>query len=177
MIEHVLRAWVTSRVQHVLIVLRRDDQRLREACREWPVSLVCPEHDPLDMKASLQAGMDYLRQHFEPADTDGVCIAPADLPSLSSELIDQLLAATAFPAVSIPYFAGQSGHPVVLPWSLADELDQLADNEGLDVLLARQPQTRLQLPGHLAPRDIDTPQEYRAALRALGADRPPDRQR
>ncbi len=165
-IEHVLSAWTNSRVHHTLIVIRRSDTELLAACQGWPVAILQPEFDPPDMKSSLQAGIAHLRECYAPRPDDGLCVAPADLPTLSAALIDQVIAACELPSVTIPYFGGKAGHPVILPWKLTSEVFLLAENQGLDALLARQPQFELHLPPQLAVDDIDTPAEYQAGLRA-----------
>ena len=93
-IDQVLSAWTQSRTTRVIVIVRQNDVALQEACRRWPtVNLVIPEHDPEDMKRSIQHGLQHMAARFEPAESDRWLVAPADLPTLTSELIDCVIAA------------------------------------------------------------------------------------
>ena len=119
-IEYVTDTWLRSRVTQVVVVARCDDVELTTRVASQPVVLVTPDLDPLDMKASIQHGIDYLNRTAGPRASDGCFIAPADLPKLSAAVIDRLIDAraalseSACPVV-LPYFGGQRGHPGLLP--------------------------------------------------------------
>ncbi len=42
-LEHVVQAWLASRVDRVIVVVRRDDERLDELCRSLGVEVCVPE--------------------------------------------------------------------------------------------------------------------------------------
>lgn len=181
-IDSVLHAWTTSRVAHVVVVIRSDDVALLDACEKWRVDVVTAAVEPADMKESLQIGLRYIESRFSPIATDHCFIAPADLPTLSRDLIDAVIesadalgrarpAANATqPPVIIPRFgatpgsAAKTGHPALLPWPLTEEIFRLGENEGVDRLVKQHSQHIVDLPGTLAVTDINTPEEYRRGL-------------
>ena len=164
LIDQVLQAWVDSRVHETVVVVRRGDAPLLQACRAWPVHVVSPPQDPVDMKASIQAGLRDIQQRFSPAAADRVFVAPADLPTLNAPLIDALItASTPADVVTLPFFGEKQGHPALISWSLTPEVFRLPAAAGLDSLLKRHPHRRVDFPPDLAPLDVDTPAEYEAA--------------
>lgn len=160
-IDCVLRAWCDSDVTRVIVVLRKDDQLLASACQQRPIEIVRPDRDPLDMKESIQVGLRHVANIYKPTGHDQWMVAPADLPGLKSELINQLIVqAKCRDRVTAPRFGGRQGHPVVLPWRLAEEVFTLSQNEGLDRILARQDINFVDLPAACRVADVDTPAEY-----------------
>ena len=159
-VDRVLSVWTRSRVDEVLIVVRNDDRELREACADWPVRVVIPEVDPPDMKASIQSALETLKEDA-PDERDHCLIAPADLPTLSVDLIDSLIEATRDEdRILVPRFGGRQGHPIVVPWAMHARIASLAENEGLNTLVDQCGPRMIDFPASLRPTDIDTPQEY-----------------
>jgi molybdenum cofactor cytidylyltransferase len=168
MMDAVLRAWCGSQVARVVVVLRRDDPQLAAVCQKWPVEMVQPECEPGDMKESIQVGLRHLATAHQPTHHDAWLVAPADLPGLRSELIDRLIAAGgAVDRVVAPRFGGRQGHPVMLPWDLADDVFAVPENAGLDRVLARQRIHFIDFPARCRPVDVDTPEEYAQLDRQL----------
>ena len=131
-IDAVLRAWTTSQVDQVVVVIRCDDEDLRDACERWPVQIVATDQDPPDMKASIQIGLRHLSAVA--SDGDRCFIAPADLPMLTSELIDQILANDSDKIV-VPKFGDKSGHPALLPWRITRQIFELAADQGVNQIV------------------------------------------
>jgi CTP:molybdopterin cytidylyltransferase MocA len=160
--DQVLRAWTESRASRVIVVLRRRDVTLQKVCQRWmPIDVVTAEQDPEDMKRSIQLGLGFIAQRFEPAGSDRWMAAPADLPTLSSRLIDQVIEASRdSDQIVAPRFGKSNGHPVSFPWSLVPEVFQLGRDQGINRLVDRHSAQWLQLPASQHPRDIDTPDDY-----------------
>lgn len=160
-IDCVLRAWCESNVTHVVIVLRKDDLLLSNACEKWSVDIVRPEVDPRDMKASIQCGLTHLAEMYEPTNIDQWMISPADLPQLTSALINRLIrAGENQPCVTAPRFRGRQGHPVLVPWALSSKVFTLRENEGLNRILEGREINFLDLPAEQYVADVDTPEQY-----------------
>ena len=163
-IDAVLQAWCGSRVDTVVTVVRSNNQRLIDACRRWPVQLVMPDADPPDMKASVQIGLRHLAQHSDPGRGDCCFIAPADMPTLTASVIDQLIdAIDGTERIVVPDFAGRIGHPVLLPWPLTDEVFALGHDQGINRIVQRHDKLLVRFPADAQIGDIDTPQQYQAA--------------
>jgi molybdenum cofactor cytidylyltransferase len=169
-IDAVLRAWTTSRVSQVVVVMRRDDQPLRTACDRWPVSVVTADQDPPDMKASIQIGLRHLCDIAKSADR--CFIAPADLPTLTAEIIDALIdasiAATESEKIIVPRFGQRAGHPALLPWSLTNQIFGLAENEGVNRIVDHHEKLYVPFSAEKLVTDVDTPEQYQQLLRKTG---------
>ena len=94
-------------------------------------------------------------------------IAPADLPTLSSSLIDLVIErGRTSDRIVVPRFGDRRGHPVSFPWNLASEVGQLGGDEGINRLLQRHPLHWLPLSEAHYLEDVDTEAEYRRMLQA-----------
>lgn len=175
-IEHLLHAWSASQVDRIGIVVRRDDVALQATCRAWSqVDLILPDTDPPDMRHSVQSGIEYFTEIFratlfrvtlQGSDARGgkeprLLIAPADLPTLNSRLIDAVIDHSRHSnSIVVPRFAGRTGHPISIPWSLAGHINSLPDNVGINQLLASQPVDYFDVNDMICPKDVDTPLDY-----------------
>lgn len=181
LIEQVLSAWRASSVDEIVVVMRRDDAPLAKLCAGPRTTIVQPDVDPPDMKASLAAGIAYLREAQRPMVDDAWLVAPADMPLLMAHSIDAVIAAyqqqlaardatIANPPTQIvvPYFAGRRGHPVLLPWSISAEVAALGKDDGLKQLIARHPLLTVDVADAGILIDVDTPEDYARLTR--GAD-------
>jgi molybdenum cofactor cytidylyltransferase len=166
-IDAVLRAWTQSHVDVVVVVVRSGDTLLQRACQRWPIELVTPDLDPVDMKHSIRIGLEHLAATHQPASGDRWLTAPADLPRLCSSIINQIIATPATSThIVVPRFGQRTGHPICLPWSLHAEVSCIPDDAGLNWLLAHHPLQHLELPADGLPEDIDTPHDYQRLFRA-----------
>jgi molybdenum cofactor cytidylyltransferase len=166
LVMHTLAAWRASRVGHVIVVVRPDDQSLIEVLAAAGVEVMIPPSAPPDMKASLAYGLADIERRYQPAGNDSWLVAPADMPGLSPRVIDSLLdeSGRSPGRILIPTLAGRRGHPVLLPWSLASELPRLAENEGLNSLIDRHDPLlvscdAIEAQPDKAFADIDTPDD------------------
>ncbi|MFO0903540.1 MAG: nucleotidyltransferase family protein [Pirellulales bacterium] len=168
-IDAVLQTWLAARVDRVVVVVRADDQALANACQaaaeaagDERLAIVRPTPDPLDMKASVAAALRWLATHEQPTDDDVWLLAPADLPTLSRETIERMLAAadSGRREICVPLHGGRRGHPVVFPWRLACAVDQLGEDEGINRLLTMHPVREVPDELESPPSDIDTPADY-----------------
>jgi molybdenum cofactor cytidylyltransferase len=178
LIEQVLAAWRASRVSEIVVVMRRDDLALAERCRGERTKVVQPEIDPVDMKASIIAGLEQVRTMHAPTDDDAWLVAPADMPLLPATAIDAVIAgyqqrfaaeargassaddAESRPPVIVPHFQGRRGHPVLFAWRLSGEVGQLAPGEGLNRLVERHPSLVVDVADEGVLSDVDTPEDY-----------------
>lgn len=161
-IEAVLRTWLASRVDRVMVVVRPGDEALKKLCRGERVEVVVPAVAPPEMKHSVAAGLDHVAAFHQPTERDVWLLAPADMPRFSSSTIDLLLAAhrPLDPAILVPCFAGRRGHPVLFPWALAAEVSRLPEDAGIQWLLQQHGWRPLDCPDPDVLEDLDTPEDY-----------------
>jgi len=178
LIWHTLTAWVRSNVSRIVVVVRPDDEALANCLREFEVQgstfkaagrldVVIPPSPPPDMKASLQSALTHIQQQYSPIGEDAFLVAPADMPSLSTLIINRLLRwhSGDNAVILAPTIAGRRGHPVLLPWPMASEVFALQSDEGLNAIIDRQqitflPCDDLTNAAESPFADIDTPDEY-----------------
>lgn len=161
-IETVIRAWHSSRVERVFVVVHPADQQLAACCRSSGAEVVIPAIPPPDMRASLCEGLQAIQRKASPDAADVFLVAPADLPELSPAVIDLLLSnhQPERPAILVPTHASKHGHPVLLPWSLSQEVLQLHEALGLNALFAQHGVREVACSVAGVPEDIDTPDDY-----------------
>jgi molybdenum cofactor cytidylyltransferase len=164
LVLHTLDAWQRSAVERVAVVVRPADGELINTLVAAKVDIVVAPRDPPDMKASIGYGLAHIRATYHPDPQDAWLVAPADMPGLSSPVIDAVLSCgQSGGGIVVPTIAGRRGHPVLLPWSLAAEVSDLGPNEGLDALIHRHAPRFLPC-DHLAEpaqafADLDTPEQ------------------
>jgi len=172
-------------------VLERVVASLRAACVDTVLVVVgphVPELVPLaeragahvlqlveetpDMRATVEAGLHWLEDRFNPAPDDQWLLVPADHPTLDPSVVRQLLRARAEgPGASIvvPTHGGRRGHPTLIDWKHVAGIRALAPGQGLNVYLRRlAAETRevaVDSPGVLC--DLDTPEEYERLRRSF----------
>jgi molybdenum cofactor cytidylyltransferase len=163
LIEHVIGQWLASSVCRVIVVLHHDDVDLAETCRRARATVVVPAIPPPDMKSSVSHALNSIVAENTPMPTDAWLLAPADMPRLSTRLIDFIIAAydPDSPQIIVPKYSGRRGHPVLFPWAMAGEVARLGPTEGLNLLVNRGPVRELEWPDDGPLVDIDTPTDYR----------------
>lgn len=157
-IEHVTQGIQFASPDEIVVVT---SAALREQIRQLElggVKIVVNQHVERGMAESLRCGLRALRG------ADAVLIALADHPRVRWESVARLgEAARENPdRIVIPVHRGESGHPVIIPRSLFDEIFALPDDQGLNAVIERHQELILKVdvddPGVLM--DIDTPDEY-----------------
>lgn len=168
-IDQVLGIWGASLVSQVIVVVRQDDQKLADACAEWPVDIVRPKVDPEDMLDSIRAGVQFLNQLVHPRSNDIIAICPSDIPTLSSDLINNLcLLCGSSSKICVPCSENGRGHPIALPWQLSGKLHDIPVGQGMNALFDLQEFIEYQVTADMIAKDIDTPADYITARRMRG---------
>jgi molybdenum cofactor cytidylyltransferase len=162
LIDAQLSAWSSSRVESVTIVVHPDDALLADHCRQKGANVIVPDTPPSEMKVSVAHALRSIAARYEPASHDAWLLAPADMPLLTSVIIDQVLSAynPQQPSIVVPKYLERHGHPVLFPWALAAEVDKLPANSGLKALRDRHGAQVVAIQDEGILEDIDTPDEY-----------------
>ena len=136
--------------------------------RLWPVMKSGSSHNPHyadGLSTSLRAGLAAL-----PADIDGVLVCLGDMPRVTPETLNRLIAAynpVEGRAICVPTVEGKRGNPVLWDRRFFAEMQDLAGDVGARHLIGAHADQVCEVPmeGNGALLDIDTPE----ALRALGS--------
>ena len=130
-----------------------------EAARAGAEIVVAPEVPP-DMRGSVELGRDWLGKDAPTT----VLLTPGDHPGISAALVARIVlgARNAPDSIVVPVSAGKRGHPVSLPWTIAEEVRRLPAGVGINTLVARHADQVIEIevadPDVLS--DLDTPEDY-----------------
>ena len=172
-VECVLAAWHRSGVTRTVVVVAAHDRALADLVRTTGADVVTAATRPADMRASIGIGLARVRDSYSPGAKDIWLVAPADMPELSADVIDRLLAAhrPADPQIIVPQHAGRRGHPALFPWPLAAQVPGLAADVGVRGLFDQHRVVELACPREALPSDLDTPADYARQRRPSDGNR------
>jgi molybdenum cofactor cytidylyltransferase len=163
-IEHLINTLTRSDITAVAIVMRPDDRALQEVIQRTHALPIIPDHEPPEMRDSIEIGLQAIRQRFSPANEDGWLLIPADHPLLEQEVLDGLLArwSQGDCEALLPKLEQRRGHPTLLRWSLATRIEQLPRDVGVNALLRSSPNLVTEWPTERESvlADLDTPEDY-----------------
>jgi len=138
MVARVVDTLHQSNVERVLVVTGHDPDEIRNALSGRDVELV---HNPdfhEGMGTSVRAGVSALGD-----DVDGALIALGDMPWVSADVIDRLVAAFSPDeevSIYIPMYGQKRGNPVLWGAQRFAELRELSGDVGGKVLFQRHPE-------------------------------------
>ncbi len=164
-LEHVIEALRRAQVEHILVVIGPHVPELVPlAARAGAHILRLAEETP-DMRTTVERGLRWLEENFQPRETDAWLLVPGDSPALDSAVVRQLLEARAARpqfSIVVPTFQGRRGHPVLIGWQHVVGIRALTANLGINSYLQQHTVETLEVPvayeGILC--DLDTPQDY-----------------
>ncbi len=163
-IEHLIGTLTRLDTAAVAIVIRPDDHALREALRRTSAVVVVADHEPPDMRDSVEIGLQAIRERFAPSDDDGWLLIPADHPLIEPQVLDGLLTRWSQGDCDalLPTFGQRRGHPTLMRWSLAARIEQLPRDVGVNALLRSSPSLVTEWPTDRESvlADLDTPEDY-----------------
>ena len=173
LVERLLRQLRQSTIASVSVLVRASDQALQDEVSKHGTEVVIPEHDPNEMRDSVELLLEHLRQAKSPAENDGWLLIPADHPIVEPQVLNRLTTAwlQSPEKIVVPIHQGRRGHPTIFPWTLASQLEQIPPDQGLNWLL-RNGETQIEEVECDEPSvlwDIDTPEEF-ARIREILED-------
>ena len=179
LIARVVSALRTGGVDRVVVVAPPPEIEGAEAVARLAenagAEVVVADRPTPDMRASLELGLNYLRPSAGPR--DGLWIAPADSPGLTARLVALLLSRRkAGPdRILVPVVDGRKGHPLVLPWPLAETIPDLPDGVGVNAITSTRENllTFVPTPDFEILADLDTPEDYARWLTDPHAEKSP----
>jgi molybdenum cofactor cytidylyltransferase len=161
LVQHAAAAARDSRAEPVVVVTGHQADAVREALHGFEAA---PVHNPdyaEGLSSSLKAGLDAL-----PEDVDGVVVLLGDMPAVTAETIDRLIAAFDPPggaAICMPERDGRRGNPVLLARRFFPELREIAGDVGAKPVIAEYPELVRGVPVDADVfTDLDTPEALAA---------------
>ena len=160
---------LASRAHPVLVVTGHQRDRVEATLGGLPVKRVHNASFADGLSTSLKAGLAAL-----PSDVDGALICLGDMPQVSAEMVDRLIAAfdpDRRALIVVPTFEGKRGNPVLWSRRFFHELGALEGDVGARHLIGQFPDAVVEVPviGPGAFFDIDTPEALEAAKATIRA--------
>ena len=167
MVRHVTAAVAALGLAQVVVVTGAHAEAVTTALADLPVQIVLNGSWAEGMSSSIRQGLRALRPEIR-----AVLLVLGDQPALTPELLDLLVAryrATGAPIVA-PFFRGRRGNPVLFDRALFPELLAVQGDRGGRLLLERHRDgvERVDLDDPAVIVDIDSPQDYKGRLGAVG---------
>jgi molybdenum cofactor cytidylyltransferase len=162
-LAHVVTALREGDVDEILVVLGPHVAYLQTAAGGAHV-LVLDAPTP-DMRSTVEHGLRWLEERFQPAAADAWLLAPADHPTLPAAIVRTLIASwqdDPEQEVIIPTYAGRRGHPTLLAWRTVAGLREHPASEGLNTFIRSHGDRTRELPvaDPEILADLDTPADY-----------------
>jgi molybdenum cofactor cytidylyltransferase len=166
--EHV----VASRAAPVIVVTGHESKRVQAALAGLNVQLVHNPDYADGLATSLKAGLAAI-----PCNVDGAVVCLGDMPQVTSELIDRLIAAfdpERGSLVVVPTTGGKRGNPVLWSRRFFADLMRLEGDIGARNLIGADPVAVSEVPleDAAALLDIDTPEALMAVKAEMETAKP-----
>ncbi len=123
------------------------------------------DHETADMRATVEAGLDWVEARWHPRSDDCWLLAPADHPRLDPDIVRRLIGAahesSAF-SIWVPTYQGKRGHPTLARWAHVPRIRAFKSDLGLDAYFRElAPETReVPVASTAILEDLDTPEDY-----------------
>jgi molybdenum cofactor cytidylyltransferase len=164
-LEHVLAALRQAEVEHVLVVVGSHVAELAPLVESAGGHVCSLDAPPNGMRGTVEHGLRWLEERFQPRPDDTWLLVPADHPALDASVVLRLeFAYAAYPQYSIviPTHKGRRGHPTLLAWKHVAAIRAWPTDLGLNTYVRQHMAQTLEVPvenpGVLW--DIDTPEDY-----------------
>jgi molybdenum cofactor cytidylyltransferase len=158
---HAAQSVLALGLREVLVVVRPDLPALAAALAGLPVRIVPNAEYAQGMATSLRVGIAALGP-----DALAALVVLGDTPEVDPAVFAALLAAYQAEGrpMTLPVYDGIPGPPTLFSRAAFPALAQLTGDQGGRRIMVEHPDwvTRVPLPLALIPRDIDTPDDYRA---------------
>jgi molybdenum cofactor cytidylyltransferase len=162
-IETIIESVIRSKVDKILVVLGSDIEKIEEKIKSFPLEFAFNPDYRSGMLSSIQRGFKAL-----PKDAQAVLIILGDQPSVSSKVINKIIAAykKTGKGIVLPVYKKERGHPVLIDTKYRQEVAKLSPKIGLRKLVYNRPDDILEVKVETSSvlRDIDDAEDYRKEL-------------
>ncbi len=161
MIRHCLDSLYTAGIKDIVTVLSPEQEQIRQELIGLAVRIAINDKPGSDMAESVRVGL-----ACADSSTTGVMVCLADHPLVTAETIEAIVRTHSVDRskIIIPVYEGRRGHPTLFPKKIAGEI-----YSGINLReIVRKDPSRvrcLDLTDHGIVSDIDTMEDYEAALR------------
>lgn len=165
-LEWVVAALRTGGAEHVIVVIGPHVAELQGPAKAAGAE-ICMLHEPTpNMRATVEHGLRWLEERYQPGSEDAFLLAPADHPMFEADVVRSLCTALLHDptrSIFIPVHAGRRGHPTLIRWRHVSEMMSRPAQTGINSYLRECSEQIREIPvadpGVLC--DLDTPEDYR----------------
>ena len=164
-IETVIDNVLSSSIDHAMVVLGANQEKIQDTIRNLPVQFCHNKEHDSGMLSSVICGIRSL-----PADAVSALIYLGDQPDIPPAVTNSVIDAykEELVGIVIPVHANRRGHPLLVDMKYRKEIESLNLEEGLRSLRHHFPDDVMEVevdePGILV--DIDTREDYKKATKA-----------
>jgi molybdenum cofactor cytidylyltransferase len=178
-IEQTIDVLRSAGIDKVLVVIGPHVSELAPLAEQAGGTCLRLAHGTPDMRATVEAGLTWIEENWEPNDDDGFLLVPSDHPALDGEAIRSVTKAAEAPIrqlILIPTFNGKRGHPALIGWRHVPGIRALPSGLGLNLYLRMHAGQTREVPvaSESILYDLDTPEDYER-LQRLEASRKRER--
>ncbi len=163
-IETVVQAVVSSKVEQTLVILGSDREKIEEKIKNYHVKIVYNRDFRSGMLSSAQCGFKAL-----PEETRAVLVILGDQPKISTTVINKLIDGyeRAGKGIVLPVFKKERGHPVLIDVKYREEVENLSPEIGLRGTVYNHPEDILEVDVETPSifQDIDYESDYKRELK------------
>jgi molybdenum cofactor cytidylyltransferase len=164
-LEHVVAALRQAEIEHILVVIGSHVAELASLAESAGAYICIIEALPTGMRGTVEHGLRWLEERFQPRPEDTWLLMPADHPALDASIVPQLGSAyAAHPQSSIvlPTYRGRRGHPTLFSWKHVAAIRAWPAHLGLNTYVRQHVAQTLEVPVNSASVlwDMDTPEDY-----------------
>ena len=158
MVRHVADAVAASQASPLLVVIGHEREKVEAALAGTGAHFIVNPDFAEGLSSSVKRGLAAV-----PPDADGVVVCLGDMPLISAQILDRLIAAfnpVEGRAICVPTRRGKRGNPVVLGRQFFGALAALSGDVGARDLIAAHPDevVEVEVESDAVLTDIDTPQ-------------------
>ena len=164
MIEAVISHVTRSQVNHIIVVLGADADKIKSKIKNLPIATVLNSNYKQGMLSSIKCGF-----HHLPEKTEAVLVCLGDQPSIPSSVADQVIETykKTKKGIVVPVYHKERGHPVLIDVKYKKEIEKLDPAIGLRQLVYNHPEDTVEVKVDTSSilRDIDSVDDYEQELK------------
>jgi len=158
LVRLVAEAVLASKAGHLIVVTGHEAEKVCAALSDLDAEFVHNPQFAFGMSTSVRAGFASL-----PEGTDAALVCLGDMPTITSEMLDALIAAydpVEGRAIVVPVHDGKRGNPILWDHRFSEEMQELEGDKGARGLLAEFAHlvAEVEVPDNAVHLDIDTPE-------------------